>query len=394
MTEDKSTSDEASEGGDDDLHPVPAPRAFTEDTPSAIASQAVFVLGVSAAVGGHIDAVPIDPAFPFPRNLAALERAGGVFGPDLAVEELQRTADLDRDALRDPDLVIAPERLRPLVGEVMSDPTPERATSLVEGCLRSPHALVRAAAAASALDTVGARPDVRELLRIGARSDDELTGEVARAGLNRVDPDDDVLAEFSGGAPPTEPRDNESNTSVITHGTFPGDTWWEPGGDFYEFLNQIAAPPDLHLHDSSFGWTGAWSEPARRAAAFELDDWIVDEGIGVDELDFFGHSHGATVAHLATHLRGRAFRRLIALSWPHRCEWRPDFDKVGKILDIRVRLDVAIAAERGRQNFDVGGAEQAKITTIVKGWFRHSDPRRSDYWQRHGLVDELRAWWP
>lgn len=395
MSNEEPPTDESPTDRDGDLRPVPARRAFVEATPSAIASQAVFVLAISAAVGGHREAIPTEPAFPLPRNLEALERAGGVFGQRLAVEQLLEYGVVTEDDLLDPELTIESRELRPLVDGIMSAPTPETATSLVEGCLRSRHDLVRAAAAASALDTVGRRDDVVAQLRAGARSDDELTGQIARAGLNRVNPNDAALAEFVRPEPDIEPQDDESNTSVITHGTFPSSSnWWEPGADLYDFLDGIPAPPNLHLHHKSFNWTGAWSEAARRAAAFRLDDWITSEGIGVNELDFFGHSHGGTIAHEATVLRAREFRRLILMSWPHRCEWRPDFDKVGKILDIRVRADAVILAERARQSFTIGGAEQAKITTLKNGWFKHSDPRRPSYWEKHDLVAKLRAWWP
>ena len=157
----------------------------------------------------------------------------------------------------------------------------------------------------------------------------------------------------------------------------------------------MATPPvDIHLHSDSFNWSGVWSGAARREAAFRLSAWVAAEGIGVDELDLFGHSHGVTIAHLATRLDNRDFRRLIALSWPHRCEWRPDFHRVGKVLDIRVKGDLAILAERARQNFDVGGAEQAKITTLKNEWFDHLKPRKTDYWLRNELIEKLQDWWP
>ena len=392
---DSASSDPAADDYDDELRPVPARRAFVETTPSAIASQAVFVLAIGAAVGGHPDAVPAEPAFPLPRDLDALERGGGVFGRRLAVRKLIDADIVGEEDLENPELEIEPRALLPLVDEVMSAPAPDVATSLIEGCLRSPHGLVRAAAAASALDTVGPRRDVVDLLRTGAVADDELTGEVARVGLNRVDPDDDALTRFLGDDPDIEPKDHESNTSVITHGTFPSDSgWWQPNQGLHPVLDQINPTPHLDLHHESFNWSGAWSAAARRTAAFQLDDWITNEGIGVDELDFFGHSHGGTIAHEATKLRDRRFRRLVVLSWPHRCEWRPDFDKVGKIFDVRVRLDPVILAERGRQNFDVGGVEQDQITTHKNGWFKHSDTRRPDYWVKHDLVAKLRAWWP
>jgi len=52
------------------------------------------------------------------------------------------------------------------------------------------------------------------------------------------------------------------------------------------------------------------------------------------------------VANLATR-RGLQIDRLVLLSWPVHGEWFPDFANVQRIIDIRVRLDLVIIADRG-----------------------------------------------
>ena len=56
------------------------------------------------------------------------------------------------------------------------------------------------------------------------------------------------------------------------------------------------------------------------------------------------------MANLATGL-GLQLDRLVLLSWPVHEEWFPDFARVRRIIDIRVRLDLVILADRGGQTF-------------------------------------------
>ena len=103
--------------------------------------------------------------------------------------------------------------------------------------------------------------------------------------------------------------------------------------------------PPLKLHDPSFGWSGLYSDGARQLAAQQLVDWMADQNL--QRPDFFAHSHGGTVANLATR-RGLEFDRLVLLSWPVHEQWFPDFNRVGRVIDVRVRLDLIILADRRR----------------------------------------------
>ena len=147
--------------------------------------------------------------------------------------------------------------------------------------------------------------------------------------------------------PKSEKRNRESNTSVITHGTFASDAaWYRPGGDFYAALG--ANRPDLDVHDQSFTWTGAYSDAARRADALLLKQWIDDQGLASP--DFFAHSHGGTVAHHATK-KGVVFDRLVLMGWPVHQRWFPAFSNVQRIIDVRVNFDLVILLDRGGQRF-------------------------------------------
>ena len=100
--------------------------------------------------------------------------------------------------------------------------------------------------------------------------------------------------------------------------------------------------------------------------------------------DLFAHSHGGTVANLATR-RGLQLDRLVLLSWPVHEEWFPDFANVQRIIDVRVRLDLVIIADRGGQTFTPPPPHAGKVTSHVNGWFEHGDTHDPAYWERHGL---------
>jgi hypothetical protein len=146
---------------------------------------------------------------------------------------------------------------------------------------------------------------------------------------------------------------------------------------FYEALDTNR--PDLALHDESFTWSGNYSDGARRVAALRLKQWIGDQGLV--KPDFFAHSHGGTVANLATK-QGVEFENLVLLAWPVHNEWLPTFARVGKIYDIRVKFDLVILVDRGGQRF-----QHPKVTEFRNGWFDHAAAHESAYWNTNGLWD-------
>ena len=154
----------------------------------------------------------------------------------------------------------------------------------------------------------------------GASRGDALTREIGRIGVARVDPQHPVLRRLVGRPSRLTGTDRPSHTAVLTHGTFAALTrWWQPNGDFYTYLDSLVPP--LKLHDPSFRWSGLYSDGARQLAAQQMADWVVDQNL--QQPDFFAHSHGATVANLATH-RGLQLDRLVLLSWPVHDEWFPE----------------------------------------------------------------------
>jgi hypothetical protein len=352
-----------------DASPVPGPDAFTARGRDARLSQAAIVLSIGAAAAGVPERVDRPAAIGLPGDLAACGR------PD-PIPVAEATAALDGGSRRVP-----PTTSAQLMVRLQDEPDPLTAAALVEANLRSDSRLVRTAAAVAALDTTGPRDDVLAQLVAGATRGDALTKELGRIGLARVDPQHEVLRHVVGRPARLTGTDRPSHTAVLTHGSFAALTlWWRPGGNFYVYLDSLVPP--LKLHDPSFGWSGLYSDGARQLAAQQLVDWVADQNL--QRPDFFAHSHGGTVVNLATR-RGLELDRLVLLSWPVHEQWFPDFTKVGRVIDIRVRLDLIILADRGGQTFTPPPEHAGQVTSHVNGWFEHSDTHEPDYWERHQL---------
>jgi hypothetical protein len=354
------------------------PRLDSEATQSFAASQAALLLAARAGVLGQetkleeLKGEVAASSFELPE-LRAVKRSRRI-----PVAEAVRPLSMSTTELAvEPSPVVQDEMAR-WVSDLYHQPSFEAAAALFETALHSPHPLVAVAAAAGARETTRLRQDLRVILEEGAGSDDPLIGELAHEVLRQVQPRNPHLQERVITPPPSKKRRRESSTAVITHGTWAAEQpWYRPAGDFYEALDTNR--PDLALHDESFTWSGNYSDGARRVAALGLEQWIGDQGLV--KPDFFAHSHGATVAHLATK-QGVDFDKLVLLAWPVHNEWLPDFARVEKIYDIRVKFDLVILVDRGGQKI-----QHPKVKEFRNGWFDHAAVHDPAYWDTNDLWD-------
>jgi hypothetical protein len=364
-----------------EARPISGPEAFEATGRNARLSQAAIVLAAGAAVGGEMPRLDDPEALDLPPDLDRIARTR-------AIPLDQAVGPLDLDVathLDQPGLRLPASASVDLTRRLIDQPRAVTAAALVEANLHSESRLVRTAAAVAALDTTGVRPDILARLEEGATARRPLIRELGRIGLARVAPESELLRRLVGRPSPLTGTDRPSHTAFLTHGTFAArTTWWRPGGPFYDYLDGLR--PSLHVHDPSFGWSGLYSDAARRVAAQQMVDWVADQNL--QRPDVFAHSHGGTVATLATRL-GLAIDRLVLLSWPVHVEWFPDFTAVRHIIDIRVRLDLVIIADRGGQTFRPPPAHRAKVTSHVHGWFEHGDTHQPGYWDRYGLPGVL-----
>ncbi len=361
--------------------PLAGPDAFAATGRDARLSQAAIVLSVGAAAGGVPDRVDHPTDIGLPADLSAMGRP-----EPIPVAEASASLDLDVSAhLARRGGSIGPDTCVELMNRLVEQPDPITGAALVEASLHSGSRLVRTAAAVAALDTTGPRDDLLDQLLEGAARGDALTKDLARIGVARVNPQHAILHRVVGRPSALTGTDRPSHTAVLTHGTFAALTrWYQPGGDFYSYLDALVPP--LKLHEPSFRWSGMFSDGARQLAAQQLVDWIIDQNL--ERPDFFAHSHGGTVVNLATQ-RGLELDRLVLMSWPVHTRWFPDFDRVGRIIDVRVRLDLIILADRGGQTFTPPPQFAGKVTSHVNGWFDHGETHQPDYWDRNGLPATL-----
>ena len=280
----------------------------------------------------------------------------------------------------------SPDFSRDVIGDVagrfQADPTHLRAAVLFEACLRHPEELVRVAAASAYLDlTTDPGPSLAEL-RKGVGSEDELTREVAATSLAHYSPEDPSLASLlapgpslEGGAPAT--------TAALVHGTWArGASWWQPTGAFHQYL-LAAVRPDLYSAPDLFSWSGGYSDAARATGAIDLLGWVA--GHNLNGLDVITHSHGGSVAMLATH-GGLDVGELVLLSCPvHVPKYLPQFARVGTVVSIRVRLDLVILADRGGQRFN----HPQIAEHVLPIWFSHSATHDPAVWQKHNVPQFL-----
>ena len=350
--------------------------AESSEAASVAASQAAFLLAVRAGVLGYEPTTEKLPEFPLPTlNKLRVDH-------HVKVAEACHHLGVSERELRQEAEPALEQQMTKVAREVYRKPSIEAAAALFEAAMTSPHPLVAVAGAAGARETTRLRPRIRKTLEQAAKSRDRLVSRLALAAISHIGPMESIADRKVVKQPKSRKRRRKSNTAVITHGTFAANgSWYRPGGDFYDALKKKR--PDLDLHDRSFRWTGAYSRKARRADAELLKQWVADQGLSTP--DFFAHSHGGTVAHLATK-KGVQFDRLVLMGWPVHPKWYPDFSNVKRIVDIRVRLDLVVLLDGGRQRFR---SKDFNIEKHRHGWFDHSSTHESAYWDEYGLWDVI-----
>lgn len=360
--------------------PVPARESFQEGGAAARRTQAALLLSIGAAVAAETHRVPD------PEDLALPPLAPLAHPPPIPLARAAGRLDMSTaEYVSGFEGVISDEEPARLTHDLYETPEVDTAAALVEAGLHSRSRLVRTAAATAALDTTGPREDVVAVLEQSAGARDADVREMARTGLARARPDHPLLDRYVVGGRGPGHREEPSHTAVVSHGTWAAkSTWWRPGGSFYRYLD--AQRPPLHLHSESFGWSGDYSDAARSLAADDLIDWVAAQHL--ERPDHLAHSHGATVANLATR-RGLELGRLVLMGCPVHTDWLPDLRNVKALLDVRVKLDLVIMADRGGQRLPARFRDERKVHEERNGWFSHAATHDPDYWDEHDLFARL-----
>jgi hypothetical protein len=275
------------------------------------------------------------------------------------------------------------QAVMPQVAERLAEaPEPVVAAELVEAGLAHPDPLVRVAAASAYTEVAMADQQARavQILVEGTYSDDPLVRDVAATALTRVLPGHPRLIELIQPATPEEAGE-PSHTSTIIHGTWARrNAWWQPGhgNNFHAYLRGNV-DPTLYNAADRFDWSGSYSDAGRALGALDLVAWVNSHGL--NGLDLFTHSHGGSVAMLASRA-GMDIGRLVLLSCPvHVPKYVPDFTRVGRTVSIRVKMDLVILADGGGQRFNLPQIREI----VLPIWFNHSTTHEPQTWIAHNL---------
>ncbi len=262
---------------------------------------------------------------------------------------------------------------RDLARRLQESPSGQAAATLLAVCSDRPEPIVQVAAAAASFEITANPAQSIAILAKGTRDKDPLVRDVAATALARVRPEHSALRPLApqsrrGG------RRGRAHTSLLVHGTWArNDTWWQPGGVFHSYLLANVLP-DLYAGSDRFDWSGSYSEAARLIAANELQAWINNHSVTNPLIG--GHSHGANVILLATQL-GVSLREAVLLSCPvHWPMYAPDFSLVGKVVSIRVHLDLVILADGGGQRFYDSRIQEH----VLPVWFNHAATHDPAVW--------------
>ncbi len=375
--------------------PVPFTEAFARDDEAALHSRAASLL----LLGGQMESEPVARALRAESSEAASDVAPAEDIEPLQVPVLEPIGQrVPRERTMDflaREMAVEPEELgepRPgavaeLAAAVVERRSVTAAAALFEASLQDANELVRVAAAIGYLGVVADPLPLLEPLVRGTRSADPLVRDLAATGLARFSPDHPRLRELqapSEGGEPGEP----AHTSMLVHGTWArGATWWQPGGIFHTYVStqvptiRYSAP--LYAAPDRFDWSGGWSDPARALGAQDLVAWVQNHTL--NGLDLFTHSHGGSIAMLASH-QGIDIGKLILLSCPvHWPKYYPDFAHVREVISIRVHFDLVIFADGGGQRF----RDPRIRESVLPVWFDHSATHDPAVWQRNAVSNLL-----
>ena len=373
--------------------PLTGPEAFQETSDTAALSQAAVLLLLGNQLRGDaqllqtrafavtrgeiIGPLPEEDRAEFP--VPQLRPTGERFSVQQVQSGLRQQGVKVRMTLAaKPKEPVAADTLAAITDRLYRSPEPATAAELMEACLQSPQELTRVAAASSYVE-LSAEP-VRPLrvLERGVQSTDSLVREVAATALARYYPESPTLRRLTRKTKPSA-GGQPSHTSLIVHGTFArNESWWQPGGDFHSYLRNKVRP-DLYSAGDRFEWSGGYSDGARAIAAADLRAWVNKRHL--EGLDLFTHSHGGNIAMLASQ-SGLNLGTLVLLSCPvHVDKYFPAFNRAGRVVSIRVRLDLVILADGGGQRFNDSRIQE----NVLPLWFNHSATHDPQVWRQQNV---------
>jgi len=404
---------------EDIYNPTPCPEAFFLEGSAAICSRAalLLVLGLSLSPPEHDVIADLDETAPFP--IPSVDPLSESLDDELDVLHIYRQ--FSGIGSRDRQIEIE-ETARSLYREEGRKEKQHLAVKLLALHLNHNEELLRASATISWLDIAFSREQNRgstsdytsqfATLLKATRSRDDVTRAIAMTALDRMwhfernsptrayrflqaNKEDQQTFWLSVGdfvrrirRRPVAGR-SKAETTII-HGTFFSfvgsqiDEWWKPRtGDLHIYLTKQLPHAHLYSRSDYFRWSGGWSDKARDDATDGLVQWIREHRF--EGKNIIAHSHGSNVLIRATDKV--KLGTIVLLSCPvHPRRYGINFQNVKRVVSIRVKWDLVIMVDRGRQRFD-----DARIQEIILPiWFgRHGTTRRSSTWRDENLLQYL-----
>ena len=183
--------------------------------------------------------------------------------------------------------------------------------------------------------------------------------------------------------------------TIIIHGTWAAtSTWWQRGGNFWNYVNGITG--NVYGGKDAFSWSGANDHKERVKAASDLVTWVGSHPC--TNLDIISHSHGGNVSFLATRL-GLKMRKLITLGTPVRLEYLPDLRNIGMFYNVFSTIDLVQTPAGTFPNRRGEGRTLSDGMTMINqiatddghgGRPGHSELHEPDTWKANHLEDLLK----
>lgn len=369
--------------------PIVGAEAFSKRSDEAGQSQAAILLSLASQLrGDDVKAAAVSQAAgvaePFSATMAsARDTSAGEFpiprlGPaGRKILPLQAVAFAARASSAQPGRGRAKSpAASELAARLYDEPSHENAAALIQVSLGSNDELVRVAAANAALAVSTDPTEPLKILARALKSSDHLISKVAATTIGRYDPRHKGLDPLLLPSKRRRPERKPSRTSMLVHGTWARQNdWWMPGGDFHTYIKGVVWP-DLYSAPDRYEWSGGYSNGARSLAATELEAWIAVHHL--DGMSLMTHSHGGNIAMLAS-WAGVHFDKLVLLSCPvHPETYSLNFANVGRVVSIRVKLDLVLLADGSGLSF----SDPRYNDHVLPVWFRHSASHDPAVWRK------------
>ena len=369
--------------------PIPGPLAFQNDDSDSTLSQSAFLLLLSDQLT---------------RNFRGLVREGDDDGasailqvPELRPLEKRREYGVTEYQMFQSGSVenfsnsrhlneFPRESVKKMIDQVYKERNSLAVLALMEACLDHPDPLVRVSSAVAQSRIYAEQGRFISIIEQVVQAKDELPQRMALTALHHLVPNHPQF-DKSNEPESKDESPEESTISLLVHGTFGREddpSWWQPQGDFHDYIKQSVAP-DLYSQNDYYKWSGGYSDNARKVAAKDLLDWSSKQ----PRLNHvFAHSHGGNVAMLATR-RGLCMDKLVLMSCPFDRRYSPNYNNVPDVVSIRVRFDLVVMVDRlfsGKRAKPPGN----RIRDVrLNVWFDHFKTRDPKIWDKHQIASRL-----